>query len=1379
MEKKELNNESEMIKTICDFLFFDIYQDYASFSRFEQCFQPLFNSDNISLEKVFKDICGENKKYITYKRFLKAYKEYLNGKKLIFSEDTKKFFNLLFNSILKTEEKSYVGEYRKYITSFTTKRFAPNKKYITMVQVLNDKSGNIHGINLKYNHIFNCEMHPTRNAKDLIICLEMTLNNIDKNSEKVEKKSLINRDISIDAITHIFGTIDKKTGYISFIGFKTISGKTVFVGTPKGDGFLFGQFGKKLQDLSIQLMEEGITRLETGFKQHSRKNFFLDKADDNFDKDELILDEENLGKIEDKDEKEKYIITSIVEDDHFFNKELKDEYCGNDYKEVVDQYPRNWMLKESVPNISDNRIDEKKSNKLDLDGALNLYNKESEKTKKRLDDLNKSVKDCNYKNYFKNIFSSFEKINDVNYKKNKLTNTINPIQYKNLKNESEITITEKKISQSVIVTNQDRCKYYSWNETKNKKKAQIEMKNLKGEIVILDKKDEKNKWEKLRKGIKKFIGIKRSFIKAKNILEKKINASYEEKEKLYEILKKNEKLLFFIPKNNNKSIKEKKEKESFTEIYKNRLIPDLNQENASLGEIQKNIDDLKALLSNKNMNEESKNKLEKLRNLYIQQKNILIEKETKKAKEEIINRNNSIIKKYIKYEIERRSKAKEEEKKKLEEEERLILEEIKIKEFASSVRRIDIKGSIIAQKKSTRIFHKQELPHSNRPWIDNDFPPTKESLCPFTGNQLLYFKELIQSDWEQYNWCRIDDITDFKNNYTIFEEGATIQDIKQGSINDCYFISAIGSLCSFPLFFNKLFYIKEKSEDHIYGIYLFLNGKWKLVLLDDYFPYKILYNDDGIDICLCFGSSSHEELWVSLIEKAWAKVNGCYARIGCRGIMSEAFDVLTEAYTEEIDIRIYKKDNREEELWKLLVYNYTKNYVLAAGTDFFIDDNIGLVPGHAYTLMNFFEIETKIGKERLIKLKNPYGFSEYSGDWNDDSDKWTDEIKNKCKFNDEDANYGIFYMSFSEFFKNFIIVDVAKLENGYQTTYCKIKKEQAIKCQIIRVKIENENTHVYIQLYQKNPRIIKKNRTFYSDKAMCFLILVDKGFKYIKSASGKKTHICIEANLKPGTYYIFSDVNYRNENYSFIHGYMITFYSKNLINNFENVTERIDSIMALGISMYNYCKTNNIKCIDDESRIKIFDSKHSNNEMPFRILTFVNITNNSRKVSINLKLKPKKDKNFCIYNDKIASEFDTRVIKQIKSKNATTLLILEYKLECEYDLEYKILDDNDENTHEKGHPIFKNEENELDAEGCLLSYYSKIDYINGFTLGIYNKSNTSFKLNLKYNDVYDIDSEFFGKDDITFDILPNERKVFNARVKSDADHPRFEFTKIK
>ena len=56
-----------------------------------------------------------------------------------------------------------------------------------------------------------------------------------------------------DSATHIFGTISQETGLITFLGFKCVSGKTVFVGFPEGEGFLYGSFGKKFHNLNNSL----------------------------------------------------------------------------------------------------------------------------------------------------------------------------------------------------------------------------------------------------------------------------------------------------------------------------------------------------------------------------------------------------------------------------------------------------------------------------------------------------------------------------------------------------------------------------------------------------------------------------------------------------------------------------------------------------------------------------------------------------------------------------------------------------------------------------------------------------------------------------------------------------------------------------------------------------------------------------------------------------------------------------------------------------------------------------------------------------------------------------------------------------------------------
>ena len=220
--------------------------------------------------------------------------------------------------------------------------------------------------------------------------------------------------------------------------------------------------------------------------------------------------------------------------------------------------------------------------------------------------------------------------------------------------------------------------------------------------------------------------------------------------------------------------------------------------------------------------------------------------------------------------------------------------------------------SIVARKKESRTYHQQKPPKTFEPWTDDIFPPKKISLCPYNKEGWVRPEDVLEDDvqgWEDIEWCRAEEIKNFSN-YNVFVDGATLDDIKQGDIGDCYFFSTVGALCSYSEFFDKLFQIKDKSEDHVYGVYLYLNGRWKLVLVDDFLPYKGLVIKE-----LSFSTSFQNELWVALIEKAWAKVNGCYARIGCGGFCYEAFDVLTEAFTEHIELRFYKSKNKQEELW--------------------------------------------------------------------------------------------------------------------------------------------------------------------------------------------------------------------------------------------------------------------------------------------------------------------------------------------------------------------------------------------------------------------------------------------------------------------------------
>ena len=224
-----------------------------------------------------------------------------------------------------------------------------NRDCITSIDVLNDKEQVIHGINVIFDEIFQNKLYPKKLEESLSVGLELNLRILDEN--RLEKRKL-NKNIKDsyfrDVVTHVFGTADEKTNYITFLGFKCISGKTQFVGTPKGKSFLIGEFGKKLNQLKCQMTMDGITCLLPYLDKNLRPNVYLSKKISELtleyiNKDEIILDEKYLSKLTDEEEIDKYITTPLIDDAHFFNFNLKDDIFGNSLKEVIKKQPKRWM----------------------------------------------------------------------------------------------------------------------------------------------------------------------------------------------------------------------------------------------------------------------------------------------------------------------------------------------------------------------------------------------------------------------------------------------------------------------------------------------------------------------------------------------------------------------------------------------------------------------------------------------------------------------------------------------------------------------------------------------------------------------------------------------------------------------------------------------------------------------------------------------------------------------------------------------------------------------------------------------------------------------------------------------------------------------------
>ncbi len=64
------------------------------------------------------------------------------------------------------------------------------------------------------------------------------------------------------------------------------------------------------------------------------------------------------------------------------------------------------------------------------------------------------------------------------------------------------------------------------------------------------------------------------------------------------------------------------------------------------------------------------------------------------------------------------------------------------------------------------------------------------------------------------------------------------------------------------------FYTKTVNKAGIYMMIFYINGLEQAVIVDDHIPVR--------DWQPCFATTKSGELWVILLEKAWAKINGTY-----------------------------------------------------------------------------------------------------------------------------------------------------------------------------------------------------------------------------------------------------------------------------------------------------------------------------------------------------------------------------------------------------------------------------------------------------------------------------------------------------------------------
>uniref|UniRef100_A0A7S4BPK7 Calpain catalytic domain-containing protein n=1 Tax=Chrysotila carterae TaxID=13221 RepID=A0A7S4BPK7_CHRCT len=241
--------------------------------------------------------------------------------------------------------------------------------------------------------------------------------------------------------------------------------------------------------------------------------------------------------------------------------------------------------------------------------------------------------------------------------------------------------------------------------------------------------------------------------------------------------------------------------------------------------------------------------------------------------------------------------------------------------------------------------------------------------------------------------------------------------ITQTIITDCSFVSSLVIAALYERRFRKqlitrIIFPQDRKGFPIYNpsgkymVRLKFNGIERRILVDDRLP---LSRDGRL---MCSHSSHKEELWVSIIEKAYLKVNGGYDFPGSNsgidmhsltGWIPEQFGTRDEGFNPE---RLWERLESASKFGDCLVTVATDEMSDAEA------DAVGLVSAHAYAVLQV----RSVSGLRLLQLKNPWSKTRWQGAYSvHDTVRWTAALRSAVEYDLTAAmqsDNGIFWIDY-------------------------------------------------------------------------------------------------------------------------------------------------------------------------------------------------------------------------------------------------------------------------------------------------------------------------------------------------------------------------------
>jgi hypothetical protein len=325
-----------------------------------------------------------------------------------------------------------------------------------------------------------------------------------------------------------------------------------------------------------------------------------------------------------------------------------------------------------------------------------------------------------------------------------------------------------------------------------------------------------------------------------------------------------------------------------------------------------------------------------------------------------------------------------------------------------------------------------------------------------------------------------------------------------------------------PKRLKMLFPKLDFSNSGAIPVKIFLHGEPCTVVVDDYYPF-IQTDDNKLQLAFGTFNPKTKNTWPMIVEKVWAKLNYTFEDI-IAGNSGEAFEFLSPA-----PIETYYHDVHKDTLFEEIKIADDKDYIICTDitetdtTNINYLSKMGLITNHAYTIIDVAEIcDPKGNKIRLLKIRNPWGSNEWTGDWSDNSTKWTPEIKKILNYDNEDD--GTFWISYEDFCKFYTTTHICMIHTDYFFVNQKFMYDKDLAFNLVKIEV-NKNTKGFFVVNQKNARIYRNAKGVEGfENKYCSVITFreeDGKYTYIGANCGRQNRLYVECeNITKGNYYI-------------------------------------------------------------------------------------------------------------------------------------------------------------------------------------------------------------------------------------------------------------------